>query len=119
MADLLKQEALSQFFNRQDFVRKTAMQLNKDLNGLSDYRIEVENESESKSVLDFFIDFLQKALQDLNEKNVLQQFIYCVDLPEKEYIITLREDNLNELAHLVLRREAKKVYLKMKFSDLI
>jgi len=52
----------------------------------------------------------------LHEKNLLQQFVYAVDLPENQYLKTLADGDLKELAYLILRREAKKVYLKMRFS---
>ena len=116
MSDVLKQEVLVEYFDKEIFVQKTAFQINKDLNGLSDYKVDPDfNQAQEKS-LDHFLDLLQTALLDLHEKNLLQQFVYAVDLPENQYLKTLADVDLKELAYLILRREAKKVYLKMRFS---
>ena len=66
MSDLLKQEVLVEYFDKEIFVQKTAFQINKDLNGLSDYKVDPDfNQAQEKS-LDHFLDLLQTALLDLH-----------------------------------------------------
>ncbi|MBK6526409.1 MAG: hypothetical protein IPG07_13215 [Crocinitomicaceae bacterium] len=47
----------------------------------------------------------------------LSQFIYKVDLAEKKFFDSISSDQtLTHLAHLILEREAQKVYLRKRFS---
>jgi len=108
---------VKEYFDEQNFVKKTALQINKDLGGLSEYEINTEKIDKQSDTLNFFLTKLELALTDLVETNQLQQFIYLVDIPESEYLKSLTSGDLNALAFLVLRREAKKVYLKMRFSQ--
>ena len=109
-----KQE-LTVFFDQESFVLKTVEQINKDLAGLA------------LSSVDFSIDFELEVLPQLTLQlaaeikkmtgRSIQQFIYKVDIKESEYLNTLsKEDDFQELALLVIRREAQKVYLKSKLS---
>lgn len=116
MADLLRFEEVEAFFDSRSFVEKTAAQINKDLSGLTDMSIQLDDLDQQKDVLGFFLGHIETALIDLIKLNQLQQFIYRVDLPEKDFLKQLSAGDLTELAYLVLRREAKKVYLKERFT---
>lgn len=106
------------FFDRQEFIVATLNQINKDLQGLyyGDYTLEPTHE---KPVLEQLVQSLVPILLELSKRQPeqLSQFIYRVDLQEKKFTEALYHDSgLYQLAHLIIEREALKVWLRLKFS---
>lgn len=106
---------LKDFFNNEEFVIKTCQQINKDLVGLIENPLSFNLDFE-RDILDQLVKVLTENLKKMNSHNVLQ-FSYKVDLKELEF-----ESNLNrnlgfeDLAFKVIRREAQKVFLRIKYS---
>lgn len=103
-------------FNVVEFVAQTCDQMNKDLLGLSDLAVSLPPNHNAENVLPLIADQVKLILTNLLEKGLLQQFIYKVDMPEKEYRACLNSGNWDELSFLIIWREAQKVFLKKKFS---
>lgn len=109
---------LNSLFNQKDFVVSTIAQINKDLQGLyyEDYTIDLEH---SDNLLQDSINALAPILTALSKRQPeqLSQFIYKVDLNEKKFFDSISHDqSLEHLSHLILEREAQKVYLRRRFS---
>lgn len=109
---------LKKYFNEQDFVEATALQINKDLVGLfhAEYSVAFNPDS---TKLETLIDTLAPILQELSKKQpeYLAQFIYRVDLHEKKFMDSVSKDiSLKHLSFLIIEREAQKIYLRKRFS---
>lgn len=110
-----KRNELALSFYNEEFVLKTLEQINKDLSGLESAEV-VFNIDFERDVLEQLIDQLATILLKMNNRNI-QQFIYRVDLKESDFLKSVsKEDDFQELAFLIIRREAQKVYLRSKFS---
>lgn len=111
MSNLLSSEELQTRFTIPAFLQKTIDQLNKDLAraGL-EWRFEVSEQFE----LDALCERLNQRLRALasTHSRTFQQLLYTIDLPED---LAAEEE---KLAEFMLRREAYKVYLREKFSNL-
>ena len=95
-------------FSDEKFVIDTCSQINKDLTGLTEFPpkfdIDLENDVMYQVILQ-----LAESLKRMSQTN-LQQFIYRVELKERDFYKALaQEDDCQELAFCVLRREAQKV----------
>ena len=114
--DILKTDGdLVSFFDREEFVQKTVEQINKDLTGLEASEVNFNIDFE-EDVLGQLIGQLAFVLLKMDSRNI-QQFIYRVDIKESQYLHAVsKEDDFQELAFLIVRREAQKVYLRAKFS---
>lgn len=75
-------------FNNQEFIEATIAQLNKDLQGLFFDELKSDFNQDS-SIIDQLISTLQPVLQSLSKQQPeqLSQFIYRVDLGEKNTLI--------------------------------
>lgn len=109
---------LKTFFSQKDFVTATISQINKDLQGLyyEDCSINLDH---SENLLPDLIAALTPILITLSKRQPeqLSQFIYKVDLNEKKFFDSISHDqSLEHLSHLILEREAQKVYLRRRFS---
>ncbi len=109
---------LKTFFNQKEFVALTIDQIKKDLQGLyyDDYYVDLDH---SANLLQDSIHALSPILTILSKRQPeqLSQFIYKVDLAEKKFFDSISSDQtLTHLAHLILEREAQKVYLRKRFS---
>ncbi|WP_066757364.1 hypothetical protein [Crocinitomix algicola] len=98
--------------NKEKFRRDTVAQINKDLNETGSLFIEIDK---SDLVLDNLINELSIYIARLAASEKLSQFIYRVDLREDDYKENLISQNWTELAFLVIRREAQKVYMRNHF----
>jgi hypothetical protein len=103
------------YFSQEQFVIDTCSQINKDLNGLTQLFPEFDIDMEG-DVLAQVTRQLANCLKEMSSAN-LQQYIYRVDMKEADFHHALtQEDDCQELAYFVVRREAQKVYLRRKFS---
>lgn len=106
---------ITSYFSQEQFVIDTCMQINKDLTGLTEFTPLFEIDMDG-DVLMQVINELASCLKEMSGIN-LQQYIYRVDMKESDFHKALsQEDDCQELAYFVVRREAQKVYLRRKFS---
>jgi hypothetical protein len=106
---------VSSLFEKEQFVIDTCQQISKDLAGLTEFPPEFDVDMDN-DVLNQIIQQLAVCLLKVSAQN-LQQFIYRVDMKEADFHRSLaQEDDCQELAFMVVRREAQKVYLRAKFS---
>ena len=102
-------------FSNEEFVIKTCQQIDKDLVGLLDSHLEFKIDFQG-DVLEQIVRTLAANLKELNSQNLLQ-FMYNVDLKEQELVSNLnRKMGLEDLAFKVIRREAQKIFLRIKYS---
>lgn len=114
MSNLTTFDQLKTQFNIEDFALKTFHQINKDLNGLSVNSIEF---LPSEDNLEQATQQLIPILDELGKISQLQQFIYQVDLPEKQWLSFLSHQDLTFLSHQIIIREAQKVYLRELYKS--
>lgn len=100
--------------NSTEFANNTCAQINKDLQGVSLAMVALNN-IEAPTILEYLIYQLNPILENLAEQGKLSQFIYLVDLNEREFKNSFAQQDFSELSYLVIKREAQKVYLKNKF----
>lgn len=94
-----------------DFVTKTISQIEKDFTRCT-IEINISNFRDRDSLENGIL----KAIQNLNTDK-LQQLIYIIDIPEKEYASILGSEFFyRALAEKILRREALKVFLRENLS---
>ncbi|NOQ76038.1 MAG: hypothetical protein GQ574_28790 [Crocinitomix sp.] len=98
------------------FALQTCVQINKDLQGVSLMTVSLTDIKET-TILEDLIQQLMPILNELVAESKLSQFIYLVDLNETDFKKSLQRENFSDLAYLVIKREAQKVYLKNKFSQ--
>jgi len=106
---------LKEQFQIKDFVQKTIYQINKDGIGLADDDIVIAD-YEIETIYEIVIKKVESLLKELDKNSFLQQFIYKVDLNEKNWIYFMSFQNFTKLAEEVIKREAQKVYLREMFS---
>lgn len=115
MQEPQNRQELESFFDKEDFIIKTVQQITKDLVGLEGAEVDFNIILEQDVLLQLNVQ-LAAVLLEMSSRN-LQQFIYRVDLKESEYLQAVsKEDDFQELAFRIIRREAQKVYLRAKFS---
>jgi len=102
---------LQEQFQIKDFVEKTIFQINKDFLGLHCGFL-VLNIEESDNVLEDTVAQLIPILKQLTKKSQLQQYIYQVDLKEKQWMAFLTSQNYKILSEQIIIREAQKVFLR-------
>lgn len=107
---------IREYFNSADFLIQTYGQINKDLIGISHLNIVVPDKGINNPLNNLTVQ-LSPIFDQLSESGNLSQFIYKVDLNENDFQNALNQSNWDELAFLVIRREAQKVFLKKKFSN--
>lgn len=106
---------LKKCFSNEEFVIKTCQQIDKDLAGLIEDHFEFDIDFE-EDVLQQMVRTVAKNLKNLGHSNLLQ-FVYKVDLNEKELKSNLnRQLGLEDLAFKIIRREAQKIFLRLKFG---
>ena len=106
---------VASLFNQEEFVLKTIDQIKKDLSGLEAGEVNF-NINFDQEVLNQLTYQLMSVIQKMESRNI-QQFIYRVDLKESQFLNAVsKEDEFQELAYLIIRREAQKVYLRSKFA---
>lgn len=113
MSNLTTIQQLKTQFNIEGFAEKTIAQINKDLNGLSVGSI---SDANADDLLESVSHQLIPIIDELSKTSQLQQFIYQVDLPEKQWLVFLNNQDIVFLAHQIIIREAQKVYLREMFK---
>lgn len=115
-----KTEWLSRFSNDEAFVQKTLEQIEKDAIGYIDVPRFISN---NNLIYANSVAWISSILHRIMEKNRAQflQYLYRVDIPEKIVHPILKdwsESSYQELAKIILEREAQKVFLRAKFSNM-
>lgn len=106
---------IDQLFVNEDFVIQTCLQMAKDLTGLVSQPPAFDLDLD-ENALEQITAILTPVLLKMSAQN-LQQFIYKVDIKEEEFLHAMAlEDDCHQLAHVVIKREAQKVYLRAQFQ---
>lgn len=112
------EKLLAESFNKNDFIIKTLQQINKDLLQVTDLQI-LPNEIEETHFKENLSSQLENILKKLDQTMPAQisQLLYLIDIPEQIISIIQQESGTyyNNLANIIIRREAYKVYLRSKF----
>lgn len=114
---LLPKEELLIQLQTADFVMKTQQQIAKDfaLSGIYFSEDFLSTEQSYTTILSEIQLNLAEILKKTERE--LLQLMYQIDLPQSLFIDALgREDIIEQLSELILRREAYKVFLRGKFS---
>lgn len=117
MSNLISIEKLAISFNDAGFVLKTQRQLAKDFGTAQfDFRDDFVTNA---LAYDALIDEVKGALAEIvkqGESGFLQ-LLYTIDVKESEFLAQTTQDNfLENMAQIVIRREAYKVFLRQQFS---
>lgn len=114
MTSLIKSESeIRNCLDADEFVLATIAQINKDLGGISELSLVFDKVSTNQ--LESLREQMKQILSLLQNLGRIAQFIYRVDLNERDFRKTLQDENWHELAFLVIRREAQKVFLRHHF----
>ena len=112
----MNSELLEQQLKSADFVLLTQRQLEKDFSAVG-FPFDAPFEQEAHSTT-FILKEIQHQLQQIEKQSssTFHQLLYQIDVPENMYIEALSsEDPMKQLAEIILRREAYKVYLRSRF----
>lgn len=112
----MNEALLLQQFESREFVLKTQQQISKDFAAIGcPFHSDFEQTPLRTEVILEQIQFQLNEVQK-QSSSLLHQLIYQIDLPENVYIEALSsEDPTKQLAEIILRREAYKVYLRSRF----
>lgn len=115
MTQLIKSEnEVRSFLNTEEFVRSTVLQLNKDLGGISEH--EVIHDPTDLNPLNSLQTQMTAIFLSIRQVERIAQFIYRVDLNERDFRTVLNDEDWQQLSFLVIRREAQKVFLRHHFK---
>lgn len=109
-------EILNQQMLSTDFVIKTQRQILKDFSALgcafdAQFGETVQSTQRILAQIEYQLEQIEKQ-----SFFTLQQLMYQIDLPENLYVGALNaEDSNKQLAEIILRREAYKIYLRSRF----
>jgi hypothetical protein len=108
---------LSAFRDKQEFLIKTAKQLEKDFL-CEGHRFKFSENKISYSILHELVLPIIENLLNTHPKK-LQQLIYRIDLPEKVFSDTLQKslDPASELTQLIIQRELLKVVIRYHYTN--
>ncbi len=110
-----KNQVLEQF-RIPDFVLKTQKQIHKDFSvqGLTINDLLLEKELDYNEIFSIVADAIRDVLH-IGERQLLQ-LNYHIDLPQSQFLSAITGKNpVTDLAALIIRREAYKVFLRTKF----
>lgn len=65
------------------------------------------------------LSFIQEKLIETFERGerISLQLLYTIDIPEKDFLKVIGTENFqNKLSQMILEREAKKIYFRLKYS---
>ena len=117
MDNLIAFSDLELSFNSEAFVLKTQQQIAKDFAVIQQHFPEnFETEVYSKEQIE---SFLKEKISYLIQHSEAQfgQLLYTIDIPEKQFrSLTSSPEFVSKMAEVILRREAYKVFLRIKFS---
>lgn len=116
-ASILKSLILEKQLKNINFLKESCFQINKDLNGLSKFQIQL-----TEQLLDYPLDSLAEQLipiiSDLESNRNLQAFIYKVDLAEKKYLAyKLKQIDKMKFINHIIERCSQKIFLRWHFSN--
>jgi hypothetical protein len=108
---------LSAFRDKQEFLIKTAKQIEKDFLSVG-HCLKFSENKISYSILHELVYPIIENLLNTNPKK-LQQLIYRIDLPEKVFSDTLQNslDPASELTQLIIQRELLKVVIRYHYNN--
>lgn len=114
-ATLSKDQLLNQF-ESVEFVLKTQIQVAKNFHL---YSIDFPNSFKTISwALEEILLAIEEKLTELVKfgEQTLLNYLYQVDIPEQQFVVILNDPLfLFKLSEIILKREAYKVYLRIKF----
>lgn len=114
MTALIKSETeIRNFLDADEFVQETIVQMNKDLDGISELSMFFDEVSANQ--LESLREQMKQILISVQNPERIAQFVYRVDLNEHDFRNALQDENWHDLAFLVIRREAQKVFLRHHF----
>jgi len=114
----MNDESLIAYFSNADFILKTQQQIEKDFAKFNLYFPEL-----------FVLEPLSKEhIEALIEENIatvikygetqLMQLLYTIDVPEKDFLhLITSSDFIENISKMILKREAMKVFYRMKYSS--
>lgn len=116
MANQITKSNLPEYWDNEEFVQKTIDQINKDF---AKFNINSLNFKEELPSIDDLVDEMKGLLMDFfkTQSSQLPQLMYTIDIPEKAFNqLTSSLNFFEDLAEMILHREALKVFLRLKFS---
>lgn len=116
-ANLIDLNELLSAFKRSEFVLKTQRQIAKDF-GTAQYDFGEAFLTENFAY-ETIIDEVKIALSDIMKQGetVFLQLMYTIDVKESDFLVQITGENfLENIAQIIIRREAYKVYLREQFS---
>jgi len=114
----MNDESLIAYFSNADFILKTQQQIEKDFAKFNLYFPKL-----------FVLEPLSKEqIEALIEENIatvikygetqLMQLLYTIDVPEKDFLhLITSSDFIENISKMILKREAMKVFYRMKYSS--
>jgi len=104
------QEQVKQALTEQSFREATILQLEKDF-----HRCGLDLKANEQTDL---LQTIQSCISGIANTQ-LQQLIYLIDIPEQFFLsLAGKEHFQQEISEVILMREALKVYLRKKFSEI-
>jgi hypothetical protein len=108
---------LEVYFSNQEFVRKTALQIKKNLN---QFGYEFDPKLNSAEILNEMIQLLNPVVEDFIQNNAekFMAYLYQVDLNEK--LLNKNEfgkDYISNVSFKIIKREAQKIFFQFVMSD--
>lgn len=104
-------------YRRQNFLLQTVEQIHKDF---SEVGIEISFTGTEQQPYKYLITKLSQLIDQLlsNQQSTLLQLLYRIDISEKAVLQVLGSTKESEeIAHLILERELKKVLLRNYFKN--
>jgi hypothetical protein len=119
MLPIFSNTDLQSNFSRVDFVLKTQQQLIKDFGSAGiNFPNEFHSEPHPMAELLHAIESRLKQAESTNAQ-LFSQLLYQIDIPESVLSNLVQSDKFHlELAEIVLKREALKVFLREKFKSI-
>jgi hypothetical protein len=116
MRYLLSEDQFIENYRNTDFVLKTQTQIAKDFErlGYAAHPALLSHQMSLDELQYKVAEMLGKVIQ-LGETQTLQ-LLYIIDIPQSVFLeISSKPNFLTEASHLIIRREAQKVYLRSLF----
>jgi acetylglutamate synthase len=100
-----------------DILPDLVAQINKDFNEHSLLNVSEEY------LLEEVVSVIKNFISDLSKRGAdLQHLLYRIDVPEKDFLVALEENDLDKLSlnlsRLIIKREIQKVLIRRHFKDI-
>ena len=108
---------LKDYFNNEEFVMKTILQIQKNLNQFG-YQFDLEEQQEN--LLELMIEKLRPVIADFmnHHQEKFMSYLYQVDLNEKSLDSQeFGDDFLDNICFKIIKREAQKIYFQFLLSN--